>query len=63
MGLCCPTRFRTWTLLNQNQTCCQLHHRTVYFVKIGGKSMKKNTNREVIKNKKQPQHSGAVLNL
>jgi hypothetical protein len=26
---CCPTRFRTWTLLNQNQTCCQLHHRTV----------------------------------
>jgi hypothetical protein len=24
----CPTRARTWTLLDQNQTCCQLHHRT-----------------------------------
>src|SRR5688572_2682447 len=26
----CPTRARTWTFLNQNQACCQLHHRTVY---------------------------------
>ena len=25
---CCPTRARTWTFLNQNQACCQLHHRT-----------------------------------
>jgi hypothetical protein len=28
-GLSCPTRARTWTLLNQNQPCCQLHHRTI----------------------------------
>jgi len=27
--LCCPTRVRTSTLLDQNQTCCQLHHRTI----------------------------------
>ncbi len=26
-----PTRARTWTLLNQNQTCCQLHHRPIPF--------------------------------
>ncbi len=26
----CPTRVRTSTLLDQNQTCCQLHHRTLY---------------------------------
>ena len=25
---CCPTRARTSTLLDQNETCCQLHHRT-----------------------------------
>ena len=25
----CPTRVRTSTLLDQNQTCCQLHHRTI----------------------------------
>ena len=24
-----PVRGRTWTLLNQNQTCCQLHHGTI----------------------------------
>ena len=23
---CCPTRVRTWTLLIQSQSCCQLHH-------------------------------------
>lgn len=28
-GICCPTRARTWTFLNQNQACCQLHHRTI----------------------------------
>ena len=27
---CCPTRARTWTLLIQNQTCCQLHHQTIF---------------------------------
>lgn len=27
--LSCPTRARTWTFLNQNQACCQLHHRTI----------------------------------
>ena len=27
---CCPVRFRTWTLLIQSQTCCQLHHRTIF---------------------------------
>ncbi len=25
----CPTRARTWTLLYQKQTCCQLHHGTI----------------------------------
>ena len=25
----CPARARTWTFLNQNQACCQLHHRTI----------------------------------
>ena len=24
--LSCPTRVRTWTLLIQSQSCCQLHH-------------------------------------
>ena len=24
-----PARARTWTLLNQNQTCCQLHHGSI----------------------------------
>ncbi len=36
----CPARARTWTLLNQNQTCCQLHHGTIIwclFVKDGAK--------------------------
>ncbi len=28
-GFCCPTRVRTWTLLIQSQTCCQLHHRAM----------------------------------
>ena len=27
--LSCPIRGRTWTLLIQSQTCCQLHHRAV----------------------------------
>ncbi len=27
----CPTRARTWTFLNQNQACCQLHHGTLCF--------------------------------
>lgn len=26
---CCPARARTWTLRNQNPTCCQLHHGTM----------------------------------
>ena len=26
---CYPAKARTWTLLNQNQTCCQLHHRAI----------------------------------
>ena len=26
---CCPDRVRTYTLLDQNQTCCQLHYRTI----------------------------------
>jgi hypothetical protein len=26
---CCPARVRTWTLLIQSQTCCQLHYRTI----------------------------------
>ncbi len=30
----CPARGRTWTLLIQSQTCCQLHHRTIYVVKL-----------------------------
>ncbi len=25
----CPARARTWTLLIQSQTCCQLHHGTI----------------------------------
>ncbi len=25
-ALSCPARARTWTLLIQSQTCCQLHH-------------------------------------
>jgi hypothetical protein len=25
----CPARARTWTFLNQNQACCQLHYRTI----------------------------------
>src|ERR1700682_1710364 len=25
----CPSRFRTWTLLIQNQACCQLHQGAV----------------------------------
>ncbi len=29
----CPARARTWTFLNQNQACCQLHHGTVNFKK------------------------------
>ena len=27
---CCPVRARTWTLLIQSQTCCQLHHGTIF---------------------------------
>ncbi len=26
----CPVRVRTWTFLNQNQTCCQLHYGTIF---------------------------------
>lgn len=26
LHLHCPARVRTWNLLTQNQTCCQLHH-------------------------------------
>lgn len=29
-----PTRARTWTLLDQNQTCCQLHHRPKWTAKL-----------------------------
>ena len=31
----CPTRARTWTFLNQNQACCQLHHRTISLAVTG----------------------------
>ena len=26
----CPAKARTWTLLIQSQTCCQLHYRTMW---------------------------------
>ena len=29
LTVCCPSRVRTWTLLSQIQTCCQLHQRTI----------------------------------
>ena len=34
----CPTRVRTWTLLIQSQSCCQLHHWAFAGAKIVKKS-------------------------
>lgn len=32
--ICCPGRVRTYSLLDQNQTSCQLLHRTLIILKI-----------------------------
>ena len=31
----CPARARTWTLLIQSQTCCQLHHGAILVPDFG----------------------------
>ncbi len=34
----CPARVRTWTLLIQSQTCCQLHHGASNNWELGARS-------------------------
>ena len=46
---CCPTRARTWTLLNQNQTCCQLHHRTMLLTSSFQRHCKSKISAEIVK--------------
>ena len=43
----CLARVRTWTLLIQSQTCCQLHHEAIIYLilirdkfKLGGQKYK-----------------------
>ena len=49
LKICWPTKARTWTLLNQNQTCCQLHHRSMLLSKTAA-NLKKNSNHQPIWN-------------